>query len=251
MILQTQEKAPYLANKDVEIYGRLEGKEFRQTFNSREIDGWYQVTVSWEPLIGISRPARLQLAVAGMAAKVWDDLYARDIAGVEDPRGQRDDIAEFMEWEHDLQMKLQGGAQPGQPPGPGGMQPQPQVPGVKMPGAGGQPGGQPGKPPPTPLTFRPPQQPLPAPPPATGVPQGVTITAVENALRAVASKLRGTVFVVGELARQGMSMRPEIKITDFRDFRFVKEALAQVAPNAQIKHEASEEAMGVVKYRVA
>jgi hypothetical protein len=255
MILQTQEKAPYLAGKEVEINGRLDGKAFRQTFNSSEIDGWYNVTVAWEPLIGLSLPSKVQVAVTGMASKLWGRKHASDIAGVEDPYAEWDDIKEFMREEAHLQAEIQQiaqGGQPGQPPGPGGMQPQPQVPGVKMPGQqGGQPGGQGGKAAPTPLTFRPPPQPQPTPQPAAGVPQGVTITAVENALRAVASKLRGTVFVVGELARQGMSMRPELRITDFRDFRFVKEALAQIAPNVQIKHEASEEAMGVIKYRVA
>jgi hypothetical protein len=83
------------------------------------------------------------------------------------------------------------------------------------------------------------------------VPQGVTITAVENALRAVAAKLKGTVFVVGELAHQGMSMKPELRITDWRDYRFVKEALKGIAPMAQIKYEESEEAMGALRYRVA
>jgi hypothetical protein len=258
MILQTQELAPFLKNQEIDIFGREQGRAFRQTVNTKEIDGWYQVTVTWEPLIGMSKPARVQMAIAGMASKLWGDFKSRDIAGVEDPEGEREEIANMLRWEHGLQMEMQQGqpggqpGQPGAPPGPAGMTPAPSAPGVKFGGqsAGGAPGGGGGGPGEA-IPFRPPTAPLQSAPGPRGVPQGVTITAVENALRAVAAKLKGTVFVVGELAHQGMSMKPELRITDWRDYRFVKEALKGIAPMAQIKYEESEEAMGALRYRVA
>jgi hypothetical protein len=252
-----QEKAPYLKDQEIEIYGRYKAASFRQTMKTSEIDGWYQVTVSWEQLMGMSRPARVQMAMEGMASKIWSQEYAMDIAGVEDPAAMVLEVEQWEDRQHKQQLKMaqaEQGQQPGQGQAPGGMQPKPSVPGVSFPGQGqpgqGAPGGQ-GQGPPAPgMIFRP-QVVQQSKPPIGGVPQGVTLTAIENALRAVADKLRGTVWAVGDLARSGQAVKPELRLSDHRDYRYVKQALATIAPDAVIKFEGSEEAMGPFKARVA
>jgi hypothetical protein len=254
MLLQAQELAPFLKNQEIEIHGRdLHGREFRESMNTKEIDGWYQVTVSWEQLLGISRPARVQMAMEGMAAKIWSQSYGMDIAGVEDPLQMQQEIESDerrqIKMQAEMQQQMQAG-QPGgqgQPPQPGGMQPKPQVPGVSF-GNQGSAGAGGGSRPPAPI-FRPQQAAPPTPP--SGLPQGVTLAAVENALRAVADKLQGTVWVVGDLARTGQSMKPEIRISNWRDMNRVKQALATVAPQASIRAEPSEQALPADAQRVA
>src|SRR4029077_19786668 len=250
-VLQMQERAPFLKNQDIEIYGRYKAQSFRQTMKTSEIDGWYQVTVSWEQLMGMTRPARVQMGMEMMAAKIASQEYAMDIAGIEDPSAMVIEIEQWERRQHKLQLEMaeaeqgQQRAGPGQPPS--GMQPKPSVPGVSFPGqgqgAGAPPGGAQQGPPPPGMIFKP-QVVSPGKAPIGGVPQGVTLTAIENALRAVADKLRGTVWAVGDLARSGQAVKPELRLSDHRDYRYVKQALASIAPNAVIRFEGSEEAMG-------
>lgn len=258
-VLQMQEKAPFLKDQEIEIYGRYKNATFRQTMNTHDIEGWYQVTISWEQLMGMTRAARVQMAMEGMAAEMWDDEYAMDIAGVDDPAQMREAVENWKRRKAKTQieiMQMEQGAQgqPGGAPGggPGGMQPKPNVPGVsfqQQPGAQG--GGQPPPSPPS-MTFRPAQGGAPpSKPPIAGLPKGVTLTVIENALRAVADKLQGTVWAVGDLARTGQALRPQLRISNFKDYRWVRQALDPIAPNAEIKHEKSEEAMGAFKERVA
>src|SRR5262249_25409258 len=88
--LHMQEKAPVLRDFKGDIFGNVRGVSFRQEFDaSKDIDGWYRTEVTWQSLVGMNMQQRAAVAAEGMQFKLWDDLRAREIAGVEDPIGMR------------------------------------------------------------------------------------------------------------------------------------------------------------------
>jgi hypothetical protein len=76
---------------------------------------------------------------------------------------------------------------------------------------------------------------------ATGVPNGVSRQAVQALLLAVASKLKGGVWAVGELATNGQSMKPQLLIADHRDFRLVMQTLNAIAPNIKVEAQGNKD----------
>jgi len=243
-VLMMQERVPSLAHP-FEIHGREKGQEFREEFDPKaDIDGWYQNRVSWDAMIGMNTQQKTVVAMQGMAGKIWDQIYAMELVGIEDPVRMRERIQEGEADEMARQAQIQQGAQSQGQPGQG-MQAAPHVPGVKLPGGGGAKGGGGA---PQSMPFRPPSMSQPG--PQGGVPQGVALDAIQNALHAVALKLKGTVFAVGDLATMGQSMTPKLMITNFRDHEPITTAVTHIAPNIKIEAK-SEEAMPDQKVRVA
>jgi hypothetical protein len=271
-IMMMQEKAPMLGDKEIEIDGRYKGQSFVEQFQGRrDIDGWYRNTVTFDDLIGINQQQKLSLAFEGMQAKLWDDLTAREIVGVEDPMGMRDRIENQMVYETQLQQKVAAGSQqdasmqvnangngaePAMQFKPPVMRPasmlnagsaqnapsQPAFappPGIAPPAIlGGGPAGA-GQPPA--VTGAGPEGGAPAgsispsgpTPLATGVPMGVSRKAVLATLADV--KLRGQVFAIGDLATAGQAQSVTLAITDFRDQRAVREAVLPLDPKPTIR----------------
>src|SRR6266852_512801 len=88
MTLEMQEKAPYLGDREFDIFGRYHGASFREIFKPKEdIDGWYRNTVFWEPVTGMNLQQKVAIAYEGKAAKLWDSARAMELVGVEDPIG--------------------------------------------------------------------------------------------------------------------------------------------------------------------
>lgn len=228
MTLAMQEKAPHLKDFNDDIHGRYKGQSFQTRFNAKaDIDGWYRNTVRWEQLVGLNQQQKLQVAYEGIVAKIWDDLHAREMVGVDDPIGMRERIRAMMLSEMQMQEGAAGGAgQPGTAPGDSAGSPAAgQTPGVQSPQQ------------PPPQIFRPPammpgpqQQQLP-----TGVPMGVSRDAVKKALEKVASNLKGTAYAIGELATKGQAEHASVAVTDSRDFNRVQEALRAIDPGAKVR----------------
>lgn len=229
MTLEMQEKAPFIGKRELEIFGRYRGESFRETLKPAEdINGWYRNSVFWEPVTGMNLQQKVAIAYEGKAAGLWDSARAMELVGVEDPMGMVKRVEDEKAHEAQLQMQMQQGMMPGasgeaQPGGGGGPQPpSPQAP--------------PGQQQSTPLRIARPydlgaQQPsLP-----TGVPKGVTIDAVTKALTLVASKLKGTVALIGELAQQGTGQHIQVLISRAEDYSRVLPVLRALDPQAQVK----------------
>jgi hypothetical protein len=165
-------------------------------------------------------------------SKIWDDLEAREMMGVEDPIGMRQRIKAMQLAEMQTQQEVGAGQQQGQPGGGGGAPPS----------TGTPPPGPSGGPPPQ--VFRPPglQQAGQVPPPgsappgsaAGGTAMGVTREAVEKALEKIAAKLKGTAYAVGDLAT-GHSQHATVAVSDGRDYSMVLAALKAIDPGAKVR----------------
>lgn len=247
MTLEMQEKAPLLGDHEFEIYGRYKGASFRQTMSGKDIDGSYRNTVSWEPVTGMNLQQKTAIAYEGGIAGLWDDLRSRELVGVEDPMGMRDRIAAQKLHEAQLQAQIQQtmmAAQQG-----GGAPPQGQAeagPGM----ASGAPPGASSNTQPAPMIARPRGLGQAQAPPVGGVPQGVSRQAVENALNLVAERLKGSVFVVGDLAMQGEGASIKAIISDPRDYGRVLPVLRAIDPQATVEAVA-ENKMPTEAVRVA
>jgi hypothetical protein len=237
MTLEMQEKAPYLGNREFEIFGRYQGASFRDTFKPKEdIDGWYRNTVFWEPVTGMNLQQKVAIAYEGKAAKLWDSARAMELVGVEDPMGMVRRVEQEDRRQAEIQAQMQQMAQGGAPPGnagqPGGAAPSGGASGGPQSGSQGAPPG--GSPSPTriarPYGLGAQQSPL-----ATGVPKGVTLDAVTRAIEIVADKLKGTVALIGELANQGTGQHIQALISDDRDYSRVLPLLKSLDPQAQVK----------------
>ena len=77
---------------------------------------------------------------------------------------------------------------------------------------------------------------------------GVSRKAVEKALEGL--DLRSTVFAIGELALTGQAQHVQLRISDPRDFRAVREAVAVLDPKVEVRYM-GEEKMPEEKVRVA
>ena len=220
MTLQMQEKAPVLREFKGPVYGNLRGVSFQEEFDaSKDIDGWYRTKVTWQSLVGMNLQQKAAVAAEGMQFKLWDDLEAREIVGVEDPIGMRKRIESQLMADAHLQGQMtQAVEQPGQagpggqpgPPQPGQPSQQPAPPLFRPPQAaqgGAQPTGQPGGAQPAPL---PPEQML------------------GKALEQIADKLKGSVWL----------SRGTVLISDSRDYSKVLEAVRGVAPQTKVRQQA-------------
>jgi hypothetical protein len=234
MTLEMQEKAPYLGKHEFEIFGRYKGQSFRETMTGEDIDGWYRNSVFWEPVTGMNLQQKTAVAYEGMVAKLWDDLRAMELAGVEDPLGMRQRIAQQLQHEAELQGQLQALVQPqqggGQPPSPGGPSggagPAPAQPAVPAPSQGQA------APPPT-MIARPPafaRQ-------AQQAPTGITRQAVEKALKGIAEKLKGTVWALGDLATQGQALHVQLAVSDPHDYNTVLQVARGLDPQAKVERQ--------------
>lgn len=239
--LEMQEKAPHLGDHEVEIYGRLRGKAFREVIDpKKDIDGWYRNTVTFDELVGMNLPQKVQVGYEMMASGIADDLYSREIIGIEDPIGMRDRVAAMKMAQAQQEMQAQSMMGAGQQ-GPGGAPPggggPPQAGGAPPTAAGGAPGKQ-QQHPMQPLMSRA-SLPQGSPPPPTplGSKGGIgapTIDAVKTALKAIADSLHGTVYAIGNLALGGQG-QVTVAITDYRDQSKVSAALKKIDPNARVK----------------
>jgi len=244
--MEMQEKVEVL-KKPFEIYGRMHGKEFREDFDpERDIDGWYQNHVTWDTLVGSNMQTRLVTAMQGMAASIGDDLWGREVAGIEDPIGMRDRVETWKLSEAKMQADIGAMQQAGANPAPGGaMEPKPGVPNVSFPRGG--PGGASASPPKKPLAMSQDGGGASVPPPS--LPKPVTSDAIESALHGIASKLRGSVFLAPDFV-QGQTDSPLLYISDPRDHEIVTAALRAIAPRGRVK-AMSEEAMPEQALRVS
>jgi hypothetical protein len=75
----------------------------------------------------------------------------------------------------------------------------------------------------------------------SGVPNGVSLKAVQNALLAVAEKLKGGVWALGELATNGQSMKPQLVIADHRDYSLVLQTLKPLAANVKVEAQGQKD----------
>lgn len=217
--LHMQEKAPVLKDFKGPVYGNLRGVSFQEEFvASADIDGWHRTKVTWQSLVGMNLQQKAAVAAEGMQFKLWDDLEAREIAGVEDPIGMRKRIESQLMADAQLQGQMtQAAEQPGQA-GPGGPQGQP---------------GQEQPPQPSPLVFRPPQAARPngAQPgsPAQPAPQSPT-NMLKTALQQIADKLKGSVWLA----------KGTVLISDHRDYAQVLEVVRSVNPQMKVKQQAEQ-----------
>ena len=243
MTLAMQERAPFLRDFDSDIYGRYHGESFQTKFNAKaDIDGWYRNSVRWESLVGMNQQQKLQVAYEGIVAEIWDDLYAREMVGVEDPIGMRDRVRSMLM----AKMQMQQGMAPAQGAGTASMTQS------AGPGTGPTSGGPSVQPPqqPPPQIFRPPGLMQPGGQPPTGVPMGVSREAVQKALERVASKLKGTVYAIGDLALKGQSEQATVAVSDPRDYSRVLEALRAIDPSVKVRR-VSEDKLPLEAVRVA
>lgn len=243
-LMEMQERAPALrevmASEGLEIQGRYQGASFSETITADDIAGWYQVEVIFDDTIGVSQQQKLYVAMQGMASKIGDDLWAREKLGIEDPIAMRKRVEEYELHEAQVQAQAQqmlagaaaGQGGPGGPAGPGGP-PQAGGPG---PGAGGPTGGASPQPQ---LVQRPVSRGLPQ-APAGGAPKGAALPAVRMALHQVLDQLRGSVYAVGDLALAGSSQEPDIRITDHRDFRVVRDTIEALGVKPRVRHQAAD-----------
>jgi hypothetical protein len=224
MTLAMQERAPVLKNFKGAIFGNLRGKSFQDEFDAaKDIDGWHRTKVTWQSLVGMNLQQKAAVAYEGLQAKLWDDIEAREIVGVEDPVGMRKRIEAQMMAEAELQgkmMQVQAGQQPGGQQG---------VPSQSQQGQSQQP---------APYLFRPPQAapqggaqgagPA-APPGGQNAPGPSSQTGLTEALSKIASTLKGSVW----LAQDG-----NILISDSRDYSKVLEAVRAARPDAKVRQMA-------------
>lgn len=231
MTLEMQEKAPTLGNHEFEIYGRFKGASFRQMMSGKDIDGTYRNSVSWEPVTGMNLQQKTAIAYEGAVAGLWDDVRSRELVGVEDPMGMRDRIAAQKLHEANLQAQVQGVLMAAQQ---GGAPPQGQADQASGIASGAPPGAS-GNTQPAPMVMRPRGLGEAQAPPVGGVPQGVSRQAIENALLLVVDRLKGEVFVAGDLAMQGQGSHIEALITDARDYGRVLPVLRAIDPAATVK----------------
>lgn len=244
-IMALQERAPLIGSKTLELHGMYKATAFRIDFTPKlDINGWYLNTATFDELVGVTRQTRIQMAGQLLQFELADHEYAMELAGIEDPLQMKKRIETDMKAKVKLQQELQAG-QPG-----GAGQPQPGgSPGGNAPPAFQHPPGVPQMP------FRPPTPGQAGPPGAmpgalpTGVPQGVSREAVSKALEGLEG-LRGTVFAIGDLAVTGQSQHIQLRISDPRDFRAVREAVMHLDPKAEVRFQ-SEEKMPPEKVRVA
>jgi hypothetical protein len=235
MTLEMQEKAPFLRDFDEDLFGNYRGRSFQVRMNaSQDISGWYRNTVRWESMLGMNLQQKLSVAYEGHVAKMWDLPYAREMVGVDDPL----DMDARIEQELLTQARIQADVQKlmGQEQGQGGGAAPPGAP-VNTPSgepASAQGGGS--APIPQPI-MRPPNQlqrqmagPIPTP-----APRGSSLDQFRLALLGIASKLRGRVYAVGELAIEGSSQSPQFAITDSRDYVQVLQVLRTVNPQSKVR----------------
>ena len=226
MTLEMQETAPFLGGKHTfDIFGRTKAGSFLEKFTPKEdIAGWYRNEVRWDTVIGMNQQQKTEMAYQAKAAGIVDDERAIEIFGEEDPPGMVERVRRMKEREAQMQQQMQGGAPGGGGP-PGGGAP---------PGGGPPPGGQQAGKPPS-MIARPPGLAAQSQPLATGVPKGVSREAVEKALQLVGDKLKGTVALVGDLAKTGEGQHIEALISDFKDFAKVSPVLKLLDPQASVK----------------
>ncbi|MFI4977520.1 MAG: hypothetical protein ACHQC8_02410 [Solirubrobacterales bacterium] len=244
-IMALQEKAPLIGKKKLELHGMYKATAFRIDFIPvLDINGWYLNTATFDELVGVTRQTRIQMAGQLRQLKLADSQYAMELAGIDDPLQMKKRIEAEDKEQARLAQETQGGGPGtsppgGAPPGGAGAPPAFQHPaGVpQMPfrppttGAAGAPGGEPGA--------------LPG-----GVPQGASRDAVKKALEAIAGDLRGTVFAIGELAVTGQAQHIQLRISDPRDFRAVREAVAHLDPKVEVRFT-PEDKMPPEKVRIA
>lgn len=238
MTLEMQERAPYLKDFDEDLFGNFRGRSFQVRMNAAsDINGWYRNSVRWESLIGMNVQQKLSVAYEGLAAKMWDRAYAREMVGVDDPLEMDSHIEQDMLTDARIQADVQkimgaeqgqGGAQP-----PGGGGPQGAAPAPAGQGASAQSSGGPA-PVPQPI-MRPPnmlQQQMagPIPPPPA---RGSGIEQFRLVLTGIAGDLKGEVYAVGDLAIDGTSEMPQFAITDSRDYTKVLRTVRLVNPKAK------------------
>lgn len=213
MTLAMQEKAPVLSKFKGPIYGNYRGNSFVEEFDaSKDIDGWYRTKVTWQQLVGMNLQQKVAVAYEGQMAKLWDDLEAREIIGVEDPIGMRKRISTQMLAEAELQGQMAQTQQQQMQPEQGqqGGQQQPQ--GAR----------------PAPLIFRPPQQGQQGPMQTGGpaAPGPTDKSGYVNALSKVAGKLKGTVW---------MAPNGTVLVSDHRDYAQVLEAVRALDPQTRVR----------------
>ena len=69
----------------------------------------------------------------------------------------------------------------------------------------------------------------------TGVPQGVTKDAIGNALAKIADKLKGTVYAVGDLAKNGQGRNVQLVTSDHRDHDLVLQTVRALDPMVKVQ----------------
>lgn len=252
-MLEMQERTPILKEimegEGVEIAGRYQGKSFREMVTAADIDGWYETSVTFDQLVGMNDQQKMFVAMQGMASDLGDDIWGREVMGIEDPMGMRDRIESYKlhkaETEGKMQQLVGAGAAPGGGAPPGGGPP-----GAPPGGGGAPPGGGGGGPTPGPPLARPLSM-TPQPGQLSGaMPQGASLQQIRQAVASIADRLRGTVWATGDLAMQGHSTQPKILISDHRDYNLVRMVVRAVAPQADVKAE-GEDKMPDLKERVA
>lgn len=224
--LAMQELAPYISDKPITIFrGKYKGRSFNEQLDpKKDIDGWTRNTVTWDTLVGMNLQQRVQLAYEGKVAKLWDDLYAAELVGVEDPIGMRERIEAQMVSEAKMQAQVQQMAAPAGAPGATGVPPQ----------ASGAPAGGPQQ--------QTPQAPMIMRPPGLGAQQGVgassqmiTQERVRTALGLIADRLKGEVYGVGAIANGPVLSGLQLAITDPRDHSLVTQAARAIDPMAKVR----------------
>ena len=244
MTLAMQEKAPGIGKHKFEIYGRYNGKSFREEMTGEEIDGWYRNNVTWDAMMGLNPQQKAAIAAEGKQFGLWSSTRAIEITGlVDDPieemkRIETDKIRlAGIEARVQAAMSGQGQQQAGGQQAGGG----PQAP-LTPPSSGSQP---------APMIARPfGMSQAGAQPPMGGGPAGVSVKTVQTALATVASKLKGTVFAVGDLALSGQSVAPKLMVSEWKDQPLVMQTLKPLAPKVQVS-AAGEKDMPTEAVRVA
>ena len=262
MTIEMQVNAPWggstLGKQKFEMFGRFKGKSFGEKITGADLKWenacWTRNTVTWDSMVGMNIQQKEMVATQLILSKLTDDIYARELMGIDDPIGMRERITAMnialAKEQAEVQSIMQGGAGGAQPGSPGWSM-GPSGPTVNIPpGQGGAPGTQPsasssgqtGAPPSPQPIFRPPA--LAAQAPAglpTGVPMGVSRKAIETALLAVADKLKGAVFAIGELATNGQTMTPKLLISDHRDQSLVLQTLKPLAANIKVEAQGQKD----------
>jgi hypothetical protein len=232
--MEMQERAPYLG-ETFEMESRRSEAVTREQFDPKiDIAGWYSVVATWDTMLGMNRQQRIMMAAQAKQFGLIDDLEAMEMAGVEDPLRMRTRVEEM----HKREQAMEQGAQP--QPGQGA---------AAAPG-GGPPHGRGGGPPRS-LPFKPPGLGTPGQPQlASGVPLGVSLPAVEDALRKVVDQLKGEVYAQGELADIGQSTMPMIYVTVLADQQVVQAVLKPIVASVKVKFAKTSEAIPGTKVRV-
>jgi len=234
--LEMQERAPLLGDHEFEIFGRWKGASFLQKMSGKDIDGWYRASVFWEPVTGMNQQQKTSVAYEAKAAGLIDSERAMEIMGEEDPRGMIQRVRAEKLAEAQLQAQIQGMLGGGAPPGGAGGGPPGQQ-GGAGPSAGMQGGGAAGNsqsPPPS-MVVRPRGLGGPPSPPPGQQDQGITREKVEETLKLVADKLKGSVAIVGAIAKVGQASHVELLVSDFRDTQRVGPVIKALDPAASIK----------------